>query len=218
MRWREDPPSPSTDLSLEEALFHESSKENLPDSYACSLPSPKLSRISVDTSRNAAGGSVKPSLRKSGQERKKRRGLTVSFVQNSPGRGKGKSGSRLCPGSSSGGGGCTGGSKRSFTRHATQRNLDDDRGAELVDSLNASRYGALERHHAQPHQGETSPGGFPTAGGRGEEPCRLGYDWIAGLLDASESYLSERDDEYFQDMKEFRRVNFEECHRPKETP
>lgn len=38
----------------------------------------------------------------------------------------------------------------------------------------------------------------------------LGYDWIAGMLDNT-SYLSERPDDYFDDLKEFRRVNKEEC-------
>lgn len=38
----------------------------------------------------------------------------------------------------------------------------------------------------------------------------LGYDWIAGLLDNT-SYLSERPDDFFDDLKEFRRVNKEDC-------
>lgn len=177
------------DLSLEEALFHGSNKENAADSYT--LPSPKLSRIAVNTSRNDG---VKPAMRKSGQERKKR-GLTVSFVQNDI-----EDKNTRKPG--------TPASKRAFTRHATHRNLDTS----LVGSLNASRYGAMERRYAQTRKEGTFPRGFP-----GEDP-RLGYDWIAGLLDASESYLSEKDNDYFEDMKEFRRVNFDECHRPKEVP
>ena len=38
----------------------------------------------------------------------------------------------------------------------------------------------------------------------------LGYDWIAGMLDNT-SYLSERPDGYFDDLKEFRRVNKKDC-------
>ncbi|KAJ7394741.1 hypothetical protein OS493_000571 [Desmophyllum pertusum] len=38
----------------------------------------------------------------------------------------------------------------------------------------------------------------------------LGYDWIAGLLDNT-SYLSERPDDFFDDLKEFRRVNRGDC-------
>lgn len=38
----------------------------------------------------------------------------------------------------------------------------------------------------------------------------LGYDWIAGLLDNT-SYLSERPDDFFDDLKEFRRVNKKDC-------
>ncbi|XP_017306175.1 uncharacterized protein miip isoform X2 [Ictalurus punctatus] len=38
----------------------------------------------------------------------------------------------------------------------------------------------------------------------------LGYDWIAGLLDA-ESSLSDRSEDFFSDLHNFRRVNKEEC-------
>ncbi|XP_022803825.1 migration and invasion-inhibitory protein-like [Stylophora pistillata] len=38
----------------------------------------------------------------------------------------------------------------------------------------------------------------------------LGYDWIAGLLDNT-SYLSERPDDFLDELKEFRRVNKEDC-------
>lgn len=38
----------------------------------------------------------------------------------------------------------------------------------------------------------------------------LGYDWIAGMLDNT-SRLSERPDTYFDDLKEFRRVNKQDC-------
>lgn len=38
----------------------------------------------------------------------------------------------------------------------------------------------------------------------------LGYDWIVGLLD-NIFYLLERLDDFFDDLKEFRRVNKEDC-------
>ncbi|XP_053509371.1 migration and invasion-inhibitory protein isoform X2 [Ictalurus furcatus] len=38
----------------------------------------------------------------------------------------------------------------------------------------------------------------------------LGYDWIAGLLDA-ESSLSDRSEDFFSELRTFRRVNKEEC-------
>ena len=71
----------------------------------------------------------------------------------------------------------------------------------------------MEQRYSQARreQVQRSPGGYP-----GADP-RLGYDWIAGLLDASESYLSEKDDEYFRGIEEFRRVNYDECHRPNEV-
>ena len=39
----------------------------------------------------------------------------------------------------------------------------------------------------------------------------LGYDWIAGILD-NESYISEKPDDFFDDIKEFRRVNKNDCY------
>ena len=44
---------------------------------------------------------------------------------------------------------------------------------------------------------------------KGDDP-RLGYDWIAGMLD-TEASISEKDDKYFVELKEFRRVNRSEC-------
>lgn len=46
----------------------------------------------------------------------------------------------------------------------------------------------------------------------GDDP-RLGYDWIAGLVETG-SVLENKDEEYFVEMKEFRRVNHSECSRP----
>ena len=46
----------------------------------------------------------------------------------------------------------------------------------------------------------------------GEDPA-LGYDWIAGLVEAG-SVLEGREDGYFEEMREFRKVNHSECSRP----
>jgi len=73
----------------------------------------------------------------------------------------------------------------------------------LSEALNTSQYGALEytlpltRNLEKSHKYE------------GIDP-KLGYDWIAGLLDTS-SYVSQCSDEYFDELKEFRRANREEC-------
>ncbi|TNN66216.1 Migration and invasion-inhibitory protein [Liparis tanakae] len=54
---------------------------------------------------------------------------------------------------------------------------------------------ASDRHHLQP---------------------LLGYDWIAGVLDAEDS-LIERSDEFFNDLHTFRSLNKDECvHNPQE--
>ena len=46
----------------------------------------------------------------------------------------------------------------------------------------------------------------------GDAPM-LGSDWIAGLVEAG-SALEGKDERYFLDMKEFRRVNYQECSKP----
>ena len=89
--------------------------------------------------------------------------------------------------------------------HRTKRSFSE----KIIDSLNSSRYGAMERRYDQTRK----EGKFPRHG-LGNDP-QLGYDWIAGLLDTSESY-SEKDDEYFKEMREFRRVNYTECHQTRE--
>ena len=38
----------------------------------------------------------------------------------------------------------------------------------------------------------------------------LGYDWIAGILDNG-SVLSDKPEEYFDSIKDFRRENKDEC-------
>ena len=165
-----------------------------------------MSRIVVDTSRTlpTPGSSKKRSLRgvtkgvspspaRVGTSKKKR-GLSVSFVDDdveSPSALKRKKGN-LRPESS----------------HSRTK---QDLGTSLIESLNSSRYGALDRSLSQTRK----QGRFPRKYAGGDP--RLGYDWIAGLLDNSEAYLSERDDEYFEDIKEFRRVNHADCFRPKEA-
>ena len=76
---------------------------------------------------------------------------------------------------------------------------------QLSEVINTSHYGALE---------ETLPltrSLRKSLKYEGIDP-KLGYDWIAGLLDTS-SYVSQCSDEYFDDLKEFRRANREECSR-----
>ena len=77
-----------------------------------------------------------------------------------------------------------------------------------MESLNASKFGALESSRARALRG------FPRHY-KGDDP-RLGYDWIAGMLDIGVS-VSERDDRYFVDLREFRRVNRSECCQPTDT-
>ena len=74
---------------------------------------------------------------------------------------------------------------------------------QMAESLNASQYGALEctlpltRSIRKSHKYQ------------GIDP-KLGYDWIAGILDNS-SYISQCSDDYFDELKEFRRANREDC-------
>ncbi|XP_046881878.1 migration and invasion-inhibitory protein isoform X2 [Hypomesus transpacificus] len=49
-----------------------------------------------------------------------------------------------------------------------------------------------------------------TASDRRRMQPLLGYDWIAGLLDA-ESSLTERSEEFFSDLRTFRQVNRDQC-------
>ena len=216
---RSNPP-PTADVSLEEKLLSmrnrkkenrkekeletASSNSNLQNVYPTHLPSPKMSRIVVDTSRSLTtpGSSMKqltadrkgipPSSAR--VDKSKKRGLSVSFVQfdeESPSVLKKKKGN--------------------FRPGSLHSKTQEDLGARVIESLNSSRFGALDRSLSQTRK----QGRFPRkyAGGNPQ----LGYDWIAGLLDASEAYLSEKDDEYFNDLKEFRRVNHADCFRPKET-
>ena len=118
----------------------------------------------------------------------KKRGLSVSFVQDSHTDTHDESLSR----------------SKDYT---AKRDL----GTSLIQSLNSSRFGALDRRLSQMRKTRTFPRKY-----KGDDP-RLGYDWIAGLLDVESAYLVEEDDEYYEEIKEFRRVNTSECFRPKEA-
>ena len=207
------PAPPSVDVSLEEELLSKGKGRRgkkhgtTPNSrsqndYPTHLPSPKMSRIVVDTSRSLTtpGSSKKrssavmkgtsPSSAMAGKNKK--RGLSVSFIdEESPSVLKRKKGNL-----------------RPESHHSTTK---QDLGTSLIESLNSSRFGALDRSLSQTRK----QGRFPRKYAGGDP--RLGYDWIAGLLDASEAYLSEKDNEYFEDIKEFRRVNYADCFRPKEA-
>lgn len=170
------------DSSLEEALLDRPSQ-----SGKTHLPSPHLSKVVVDTSRTLPDSpSSKSFLRTSQLKTKERssskRGLSVSFIND-------ESQSRTLKGR-----------KRMLT--------PKEKGKRLMDSLNASKHGALDQSLSQQKRK------FPRTYA-GDDP-KLGYDWIAGLIDASDSYLNERDDQYFQDLREFRRVNCSECYKPSE--
>ncbi len=45
---------------------------------------------------------------------------------------------------------------------------------------------------------------------RADDQPLLGYDWIAGVLD-NEPALQDKPDQYFEDIKEFRRSNRDFC-------
>lgn len=73
-----------------------------------------------------------------------------------------------------------------------------------VHSLNTSRYGALDQQ-----QHSTAIPRRRT----GEEIQLLGYDWIAGLMDAGPR-TSQFSDEHLLELREFRHVNSAECYMP----
>ena len=93
----------------------------------------------------------------------------------------------------------------------TPHSKEKEMGESLIQSLNESRHGALDHKLSQRRSLQRFPRKY-----FGDDP-QLGYDWIAGLIDASDSYLNERDDDYFKEMKEFRRVNCSECSKPREA-
>ena len=187
--------SSSQDDSLEEALFVNTDNDSK-TAKPYSLPSPRLSTIMMDNSADVDARKSASSSRKGPDRGSKKKGLTVSFVEDAD-KNAGRSGS----------------SKRTLTRHTTQRNLDES----LMNSLQSpcgnigQRY-ALARKGVERGVFERMKAGMVT----GSDP-RLGYDWIAGLLDSSGPSLSDRDNDYFNELNEFRKVNYDECHRPKEV-
>lgn len=76
-----------------------------------------------------------------------------------------------------------------------------------LQSFTTSRYGALGQ---QQHRLSVIPRKHT-----GEELQLLGYDWIAGLMDAGPC-TSQYSDQHLQDLKEFRHVNSSECYLPTE--
>ena len=131
---------------------------------------------------------------RSGVSKGKQRGLSVSFV------GKGESKGIVLPHKSSGN------AENSRTHFTNAPSL----GRRLIESLNTSRYGTLDRSMAEARKSRVFPRKYA-----GDDPA-LGYDWIAGLLDTG-SCLAQHDDAYFEEMREFRRVNHDECSRVHES-
>lgn len=133
------------------------------------------------------------SFHKKALERKasgSKRGLSVSFVDDTL---------------------CEQARKREMGHSRSMCSKDKGLGESLIQSLNASRHGALDRTASRQRSLQQFPRKY-----HGDDP-QLGYDWIAGLLDTTDPYLSERDDEYFKEMKEFRRVNCSDCSLPREA-
>ncbi|XP_056111273.1 uncharacterized protein miip [Rhinichthys klamathensis goyatoka] len=64
-----------------------------------------------------------------------------------------------------------------------------------------------DSHHREPDSASTA--GLDTVSERHIQPL-LGYDWIAGLLDA-ESSLADRSEQFFSELRSFRQVNRDEC-------
>lgn len=147
----------------------------------------------VENCRHSHGSSKKASRSKSSASK---RGLSVSFVGDKEHDNTQK---RFLT------------NQRSIRHASTTRPKEKQVGESLIQSLNVSRHGALDRKLSQQRSFQRFPRKYS-----GDDP-QLGYDWIAGLIDASDSYLNERDDEYFKEMKEFRRVNCSECSKPREA-
>lgn len=170
------------DSSLEEALLDGPSHP-----HTSHLPSPRLSQVAINTSRKLRDSPHSHSFLRTSQLKQRnpssKRGLSVSFINDES-------------------------STRTPTKSRERPLSPSEKRKRLVDSLNASKYGALD--HTLSQQKHKFPRKYA-----GVDP-KLGYDWIAGLIDASDSYLSERDDGYFQDLKEFRRVNCSECYKQSE--
>ncbi len=194
------PTAPLLDLSLEEAVFTDpSSEEQGREGGELQLRELETDNggwrdkfvLARKTKSKLSQVDVSSSRATAGSKSKgKRSGLTVSFVQDDQARPTDEDGR----------------ANRAELSYSAEKDL----GTSLIKSLNSSRFGALDRSLSQSRRTHTFPRKY-----RGDDP-RLGYDWIAGLLD-SDSYLAEHDEEYFEEMKEFRRVNTSECCMPKEA-
>lgn len=170
--------SPNADISLEEALFHRRQDHERTEE--------SVTNRSKEPERGANRSQVAVQSGRRGVSKGKKRGLSVSFVAEDECKTKANQPRGL--------------TSNTGVNFAAKRSL----GRSLIDSLNSSRHGALDRSMAELRKSGTFPRKY--AGG---DPA-LGYDWIAGLLDAG-SYLAEHDDAYFEEMREFRRVNHDEC-------
>ncbi|CAJ1050525.1 migration and invasion-inhibitory protein [Xyrichtys novacula] len=80
-------------------------------------------------------------------------------------------------------------SRPSRTESCQSEEQREDGGGITFQSDDSEEVSDSDRHHLQP---------------------LLGYDWIAGLLDAEDSWI-ERSDEFFNDLRAFRSLNKDEC-------
>ena len=135
----------------------------------------------------------------SGRKRKSR-GLTVSFV---PSQSPSQSSEEIT--------GETGHHLHSGTNAYSFRE-ERERGRDLIHSLNSSRYGALGKGLLKR---EPTTKVSKVRRWAGDDP-KLGYDWIAGIID-SNSRVLDKGDEYYNEMNEFRRVNHADCCQPPEA-
>ena len=191
------------DLSLEEALLSEENRgkegerREEPTSRRRKTKEKGEEEHSVQPhlSLSKVASSSASILSRDKSVKRKSRGLTVSFVTGqSPSRpSEEDSCSSLHKGKAN---------KLSFTK-------EKEKGSHLITSLNSSRFGALKHRLSHTQQAHKVPRQRRWAG---EDP-QLGYDWIAGIVDSG-SYLEDKDDEYFDEMLEFQRVNHSECSRP----
>ena len=135
----------------------------------------------------------------SGRKRKSR-GLTVSFIPSQSPSLSSEETSRAT------------GDHLHSEANAYSFREERERGKNLISSLNSSRYGALKKGLSKR---EPTTGVSRVHRWAGDDP-KLGYDWIASMVD-SNSRVLEKDDDYFNEMNEFRRVNHAECCQPPEA-
>ncbi|XP_042362628.1 migration and invasion-inhibitory protein [Plectropomus leopardus] len=105
--------------------------------------------------------------------------------------------------------------RRGTTKHTTPSDRHPLVHSRLQDTRPASTKSCLVNHKEQGkvwsrvtcQSGESEA---MSASNRHHVQPLLGYDWIAGVLDAEDS-LIERSDEYFNDLRTFRSLNRDEC-------